>query len=475
VLTYEQDDCICALATPNGTSALAIVRLSGKNSIKIARQLARLLPDNPESHRNYLCQLYSNSGEFLDQAIVGYYAEGTSFTGEESFEFTCHGNQKIIQEILENLIRFGARLARPGEFSLRAFLNGKIDLLQAESINQLIHANSEAVLKEAKHQYRGKLSKEIREIQSLILKLLGKFELEIDFTEQGIEAFSKQSLNFELQTIVSRLRQLIDGFEWNKWKYNGVRVTLAGLPNAGKSSLFNALIDEDRAIVSEIPGTTRDLVRGQYEFDGVEFDLADSAGIRETIDPVEERGISKSLSSIDQSDVVVIVHDVRDLFKNENSLDELESRVKKSVQDFNHKKKILFLNKIDEVSENELNLVSELVSKIYEKQTNPLLDVIVGSAIGNAGTVKLKKTLVEIFKISRADSEGVLLSARHVTEIEKCLKALKMVEEMLENSVSPEIIAMEMKESIDYLGGLIGSHVTDEVLSQIFNDFCIGK
>ena len=453
------DDTIVALATPPGVGAIGVIRLSGKKSFDIINSLfpSKDLKSQP-SHTLHV-GYFIDGGKTLDEVVVSLFKNPRSYTGEDVIEISCHGSPYIHQQVLDACIQKGARLAKPGEFTQRAFLNGKLDLSQAEAVADLIASNTAASHKTAINNIRGKFSEALKDLREQLIKFSALIELELDFSQEDVEFVDRSQLKNLLAVAMSQITALLQSFKLGNVIKNGVTVAIIGKPNAGKSTLLNALLNEDRAIVSEIPGTTRDTIEEIINIDGILFRLIDTAGIRShSQDIIENFGIEKSLQKMKQADIVLYLFDVDEL-----SLHELEIIVKDMQE-----KGISYLlvgNKIDRQNE------------IVIRNKFPLTDrIIFISAKGGLHLEVLKERMMDLVLKDTVSTENVIVTnARHYHSLLQVHEALTDVVEGLENKIPGDLLALDIRRSLQYLGEITGEITNEDQLDYIFSKFCIGK
>ncbi len=441
-----------AIATPEAQAALGIVRLSGPDAIAIANRVFRGKDlTQQSSHTIHYGWIYDD-GEPVDEVMVAVMRAPRTFTGEDLVEITAHGSPLILRRILRLLQKHGARLARPGEFTLRAFLHGKIDLVQAEAINDLIHAISEKGQQLALKALRGEVSGYIRQLRQKLLDLTSLLELELDFAEEDVEFASRDQLAALMNEVKQTLEQLIRSYSTGQALQQGIRVAIVGEPNAGKSTLLNALVQEERAIVSDIPGTTRDYIEETFVLDGWMFRLVDTAGLRETTDPVEQIGVARTREQMQRAHLILYVYDVT-----AKKPDEVADEVNKLRQ---QAAVITVANKIDLMPEAPLP---------------PLEPVIPISARTGQGLDQLKKQLVD-WAQRHFSAEGILItSERQYEALKQAYEALLQAQRDLEQGLPTDLVAASLRAVIDYLGEVTGEITPDDILGTIFSRFCIGK
>lgn len=460
------DDVIAAIATPIGEGGISIIRISGKDAIAIADKGFRGKHPltSAATHTAHFGGFIDPDGNAIDEVVATVFREPHSYTAENSVELGCHGGMFVTRKILDSIVAYGARPAEPGEFTKRAFLNGRIDLSQAEAVADLIHARSEISHRTSLQQLEGKLSIKVAELRQRLLDVCGLLELELDFAEEGLEFTDKDKISVEIESVIEYLNQLINSYKYGRVYREGFKVVLAGKPNVGKSSILNTLLNENRAIVTEIPGTTRDVIEENVVIDGLLFRVVDTAGLRKSQDFIENEGIRRTESQMQTSDLIVLVLDAGTGYESgdKNVFDQLLKEVKKRN----------FL-----VTENKIDLAGKatflgLPDKLKE------YDVIRISAKTGAGFGEFKKRLVRMaLSGSGAGIECslVITSERHRDSFQKAVRSLSVALESLKNSQSNEFIAVDLRAALDSLGEIIGVVTTDDILRNIFSRFCIGK
>jgi tRNA modification GTPase len=446
------------LATPAGLGAIGVIRLSGTNAIAIANQcFAGKNLTTVASHTAHFGRLVQ-AEEIIDEVLATVFVEPKSYTGENTVEISCHGSTYIQQRILEVLINAGARLAQPGEFTLRAFLNGKLDLTQAEAVADLIASNSEMSHKTAMNQMRGGFSKEIAMLREKLINFASLIELELDFSEEDVEFASRP----ELQTLVSNLHkmllQLVETFKMGNAIKNGVPTVIAGKPNAGKSTLLNALIKEDRAIVSAIAGTTRDTIEESFTLGGIVYRLIDTAGIREhTADLIESIGIEKTYEKIKQASIIIYLFDAL-----ETDLDSLS----KALAEFDNLEATVIpvANKIDLGNEQD-----------FKAKFSSLPELIYLSSKAQSGLNQLYARLQEVVSKDKVSNDVIITNLRHYQALSEAAQALEQVLQSMQQNRKTELLAFDIRKAIFHLGEITGEITNDDLLANIFSKFCIGK
>lgn len=453
------DDTIVALATAPGVGAIGVIRLSGKNAWTITNDLFPSKDLLKQSSHTIHVGLLKEDEKLLDEVVVSLFKGPKSYTGEDVVELSCHGSPFIHQQVINACIKKGARLAKPGEFTQRAFLNGKLDLTQAEAVADLIVSNTSASHKTALTNIRGGFSQVLMQLRERMLTFSALIELELDFSQEDVE-FADRTKFYELvNESLQTTSQLAASFQMGNVIKNGVSVAIIGKPNAGKSTLLNTLLNEDRAIVSEIPGTTRDTIEEILNIDGILFRLIDTAGIREhTSDIIEAAGIGKSLQKMKQADLVVNVFDV-----NETSVEELQ----KAAGEFQKLglKYILVANKTD------IHASDELKQKLAIHK-----ELIFISAKENQGLEVLKLKMVDLVLAGNVEIENtVVTNARHFHALKEVEKSLVDIKEGLDNKIPGDLMALDIRRCLYYLGEITGEITSEDQLDYIFSKFCIGK
>lgn len=450
------DENICAISTSLGVGAISIVRCSGPNVIEIVNEIFDGTDlTKVKSHTIHYGHIVFDE-EIIDEVLVSVMRAPKTFTREDIVEINCHGGISPTNKILETLIIKGMRLAMPGEFSKIAYLNGRIDLVEAEAINDLILAETDEQRKYAINRTMGNLSRLIKDNRAKLVNLQAKLEVNFDYPEEADNIEMTHSLvNQELSTIKESLEKLLDSSRDGKLVREGIDVAIVGKPNVGKSSILNHLLDENKAIVTDIAGTTRDIVEGSITLSGIKLNLIDTAGIRETDDYVEKIGVDKSIEMIDVADLVIYVFNNNEKITKEE-LDLLDKI--KNVQ------KIILINK------------SDLESKIDEKILKEY-KIVYGNTIDANGLDSLKKTIIDMFKLDEIKSKNYnfLSNARQSSLVSSALNSIKEAMKSVENEVPLEMIAADIKEAYDTLGEIIGETYKDELLDELFSNFCLGK
>jgi tRNA modification GTPase len=459
-------ETIVALATPSGAGAIAVIRLSGKNAIAIAAAVFQSVSgkdiSQQKTHTIHLGHIVDN-GKTYDQVLLSIFKGPNSYTGENVVEISCHGSTFIQQQIIQLLLRKGAKMAQAGEFTLRAFLNGKLDLSQAEAVADLIASDNEASHQIAMQQMRGGFSNEIAKLREELLNFASLIELELDFAEEDVE-FADRSAFYELlNRIEFVLKRLIDSFAVGNVIKNGIPVAIVGEPNVGKSTLLNALLNEERAIVSDIAGTTRDTIEDELVINGIGFRFIDTAGIRETKDHVESIGIQKTFEKIEQAQVVLFLVDSSTLTM--DSLEILKVEVEKIKNKYPQKALLTLFNKKDKLEPSLLaDLQAQIENSIFISAKNKEgIDVLQNELLSFVNTGALR------------NNETIVTNTRHYDSLLKALEEIQKVKWGLDGGLSSDLIALDIREALHYFGEITGEVTNDELLGNIFANFCIGK
>lgn len=457
-MNYFQEDTIVALATPNGVGAIGVIRLSGVDAIKIANSVFRGKDLTKQSSHTIHFGSVVDGDIILDEVLMSLFVAPRSYTRENVVEISCHGSAYIIESVIRLLIKNGARAAKPGEFTLRAFLNGQMDLSQAEAVADLIAANSKASQQVAMQQLRGGFSSQLAQLREQLVHFASLVELELDFSEEDVEFANRDQLKqliYQLNSVVSKL---IQSFELGNAIKQGVNTVIAGRPNAGKSTLLNALLNEERAIVSHIPGTTRDTIEEVLNINGINFRLIDTAGIREATDAIEQIGVQRTMEKISQSALLIYVFDASTITP-EDLKSDLESLQLQGL------KMLVVANKMDLVSVN-----------LPDYQATDDLDFITISAKEKLHIDELKQKIYHAAIHSQLGGDETLVTnIRHVEALQKTQTSLERVLQGIDNQITSDFLALDIKQALHYLGEITGAVTTDDLLDNIFSKFCIGK
>ena len=462
---HYNKDTIAAIATPAGSGAIAIIRISGENSLQTAFRCFRpantaVNPETIQSHRLYFGEVVIN-GKMLDEVLLSYFKAPHSYTGEDAVEISCHGSVYIQQTLLDALLSEGARLAHPGEFTLRAFMNGKMDLTQAEAVADLIASESKAAHQLAIRQMRGGFSQKIGALRKQLVHFASLLELELDFSEEDVEFANRRDFIALINEMQTELSRLIESFKMGNVLKKGIPVAIIGKPNVGKSTLLNAILNEEKAIVSDIPGTTRDAIEDTIVLKGYSFRFIDTAGLRPSEDRIENMGIERTRDKIEQARLILYVCDISHM--NKENMEELLKEYKAYIH---HKDKhfILVANKIDQLEE-----VPGHLKDLLE------LETVFVSAKRKENIHLLAETLVNHVKNDQFHENILVSNSRHYEALKRTQEAIQSVKQGFDNHVPSDLIAIDLRQALYYLGTITGEVTSDEILGNIFNKFCIGK
>ena len=458
------NDTIVALATPSGAGAVAIVRVSGPKALDTVADVFQSIKNKDlrqqKTHTLHLGYI-KDGDKIIDQVLVSLFKGTNSYTGEPTVEISCHGSTFIQQQIIQLLLRKGCRMATAGEFTMRSFLNGKMDLSQAEAVADLIASDNEAAHQLAMQQMRGGFSNEIAKLREELLNFASLIELELDFSEEDVEFADRTAFRDLVNRIQFVLKRLIDSFAVGNVIKNGIPVAIVGEPNVGKSTLLNALLNEERAIVSDIAGTTRDTIEDELVIDGIGFRFIDTAGIRETKDVVESIGIQKTFEKIEQAQLV--------LFLVENSrakdLDGLKREIEEIKNKYPQKALLVIMNKMDLLQETEVSTLTSQISNLIliSAKQKVGIDHLKGQLLGLVNTGALR------------NNETIVTNTRHYDSLIKALEEIQKVQYGLDMNISADLMAIDIRQALYYFGEITGQVTNDELLGNIFANFCIGK
>jgi tRNA modification GTPase len=462
-----QNDTIIALATPSGVGAIAIIRLSGEKSIKIVNSFFNSIKKSKslldqKSHTLHLGHIVNNGG-IIDQVLVSIFKNPHSYTGENVVEISCHGSSFIQQEIIQLFLQNGCRMADNGEFTMRAFLNGKMDLSQAEAVADVIASNSAASHQMAIQQMRGGITNELKELRGQLLDFAALIELELDFSGEDVEFADRTKFKELVAKISAVLKRLIDSFAFGNAMKNGIPVAIIGEPNVGKSTLLNTLLNEEKAIVSDIAGTTRDAIEDELIIDGVVFRFIDTAGIRETEDVVESIGIKKAYEKAENAQLIIFLIDSNKYtYSKESFLEEIETIKKR----FPNKRLLVIANKIDTLSCHDSSIIQSEIENL-----------ILLSAKQNIGVDELKQELISLVNTGAlSNNETIVTNSRHFEALTLALESINSVKDGIELDISSDLFAIDIRECLRHLGNITGEYDVDkDILGHIFGNFCIGK
>ena len=460
------NDIICAISTAPGMGAIAVIRLSGDGSIAFTDAVFKSPSDkrlaDQSANTVHFGRIY-NENELLDEVMVAVFHAPHSFTGEESVEISCHGSVFIQQKIVELLLSKGARMAKPGEFTQRAFKNGKMDLSQAEAVADLISSYSKNTHRIALNQMRGGFATKLRDIRVKLLDFVSLIELELDFSEEDVEFANRGKLSELTIDIEKEISALVNSFQLGNAIKNGIPVAIIGETNVGKSTLLNLLLNEEKAIVSDIHGTTRDVIEDTVNIEGITFRFIDTAGIRETSDVVESLGIERTFQKINQASLVLWMIDLT------STVSQIEASASSIVPKLKDKKVMLLFNKSDKLSAEELEEKKHLLQKL-------IADRLYISAKSGQNIGELRTHLLKVAQIPQiGENDVVVTNLRHYEALTRALAAIRRVEKGLDLQISSDFLSQDIRECMFYLGEITGQISTDEILGNIFSKFCIGK
>jgi tRNA modification GTPase len=460
------DDTIAAISTPLGEGGIGVVRLSGKQAIAIADKMfkgEKSLSQVPSHQVSYGEIVDSRTGEVLDEVLATVFRSPRSYTAEDLVEISCHGGQLVVSRVLEQAMKCGARLAEPGEFTLRAFINGRMDLSQAEAVAEVIRAKTDLGLKLALEHLKGGLSQKINSYGDRLIDILARLEVEIDFSEEEVEPIDRDKLAGEIDFVEKEIDRLLATYNEGRILKDGLNVVIVGKTNVGKSSLLNALLQADRAIVTPIPGTTRDTISEFANFRGIPVRLVDTAGYRISRDMIELEGIKRTKIETDAADLLLV------MFDTSTEIDDEDVELLNQIRD---RARLLVLNKTDITPPDVMRKNEEKIRRA------PIGDRLLKvSALRGDGLEELKEVVASASKLAARDrSEGVMLSSiRHRDALARAEKSLSLAKESLQRKMSAEFVALDVKAALDAVGEVVGKTVTDDILNKIFSEFCVGK
>ena len=464
-MNYNANDTIVALATAHGNAAIAVIRMSGPKAIAIVENYfytktsKKKKLSNSNSHTAHFGVII-HKDVIIDEVIATIFKAPHSYTGQESIEISCHGSIFIQQQLLQLFLGAGARMAECGEFTMRAFLNGKLDLSQAEAVADLIASNSAISHQVAMQQMRGGFSSKIKLLRDNLISFASLIELELDFSEEDVEFANRTDLKNLISTIISVIQKLINSFEVGNVIKNGIPVAIVGKPNAGKSTLLNILLEEDRAIVSEIAGTTRDIIEDEITIDGVLFRFIDTAGLRTTTDVIEQIGVKKAYEVIRKSAIIIYLFDAHEI-----SSGDLKLEVEMLKEHIGNSQLVIVANKIDVENINDL-----------KNEFRDYPEVIYISAKEHKYIETLKQKLVNLFDTRTIDAtDTIVTNARHANSLKNAERALIKVNEGLTNNIAGDLLAIDIRYALEELGLITGQVTNEDLLESIFTKFCIGK
>jgi tRNA modification GTPase len=456
-MSLYDDSTIVAVATPSGFGGIGVIRLSGKNSLDLIQKILNTsIPFSP-NHVSFHHLIHPETKLTIDDVLITYFKAPHSFTGEDIIEISCHGSPVVLSEVLQLLISFGAQLAQGGEFSMRAFLNQRMDLTQAEAINDLIHAQTSYQAQIAARQLRGELSKQIKPIKDALIEMIVHFESSVEFVEDDLDALDIERFIHKLDKLIASINQLISSYRLGRLIRSGIKLALIGRPNVGKSSVFNSLLGKDRAIVTHIPGTTRDTLTEVFSINGIPVELIDTAGIRETEDFVEKLGVERTNSAIADADFVIAIIEANQI----PSPDEITFLAQLPIN-------LLVINKCDLGFE----LSEELTQKIINEKPVSKVSALTGQGI-NELRESIHSALTSGTQIF--NEGGIVTNERHFHALEQSLNAMRQAQQNLTAGLTEEIVLVNLHEALKSLGVVTGETLIGDIINQIFSTFCIGK
>lgn len=454
---WNNEDTIVALATPQGMGAIAVIRLSGHDAITLCNQVFRGVDLTQQASHTIHFGTIREENTLIDEVLISLFIAPKSYTGENVVEISCHGSQYIVRNIIRLFLHKGARLARPGEFTKRAYMNGKFDLAQAEAVADLIASDTEMAHKAALNQMRGGFSKEIAQLREQLVHFASMIELELDFSEEDVEFASRDDLSQLVNNLLQVIRQLISSFDLGNVIKNGVPTVIAGKPNTGKSTLLNALLNEEKAIVSDIPGTTRDFIEDEINLEGITFRFIDTAGLRETTDTIEAMGVERTYAKMKQASLIIYLFDLKN-----DTFEEIQKDIHK-LEDTG----IPYIkvgNKIDQAN-------SALLEALKDQE-----DIVYISAQRREHLETLKEKIVEQVNLDDFRTGATIVTnARHYESLLQTRKALDDVLEGIKNGITGDFLAQDIRLALHHLGDITGEITTEDLLGNIFSKFCIGK
>ncbi len=463
-----ETNTICAIATAQGKGAIAVIRISGEETKNIIQRVFK--PYKPsenwynEGYKIHYGEITKN-GETIDSVLVSIFNNPNSYTGEDSAEISCHASTYIQNEILNLLIENGARLAHPGEFTQRAFLNKKLDLSQAEAVADLIASNSKASHHLAMSQMKGGYAKELKDLRDVLLTFLSLLELELDFSEEDLEFADRKQLTDLCSDLTKRVEKLVASFKLGNAIKKGIPVCIVGEPNVGKSTLLNAILNEDKAIVSSIPGTTRDVIEDTIVINGITFRFIDTAGIRETENEIEKIGIQRTFENIEKASYIFVLFDIT---ANKQEIQQTISTIKEQVKD---KKMFLIINKIDLVP----NYRDVIKKDDFEDLSSEDEFIYISAKQQIAVDALIEKLLSDVNANNISQEDAIVTNFRHFEALQHALESLHIIDEGFQNGLTNDLISLELRQVLHYLGEITGEISEEEMLGNIFAHFCIGK
>ena len=459
-------DDIVAISTPTGMGAIALIRITGDNALMKVEPYFKSRSDSSISDIKSHSIIYGDftyDDEIIDEVVLSYFAKGKSFTGQETIEISCHGSTYIQKTIIEKLLTNNIRLAKAGEFTMRAFLNGKFDLTQAEAVSDLIYSDSSSMHKIALNQMRGGFQNDLKVLREELLHFTSMIELELDFSEEDVEFANKNDLLELIDRVKTKVSELKDSFKHGNAIKNGIPVAIAGKPNSGKSSLLNLLLNEEKAIVSNIAGTTRDAIEDTIIIDGIKYRFVDTAGLRKTDDEIESKGIEITKSKISKASVLIYLFDINDITNDE---------IVNDLFEFNRDDLTILLvrNKIDLKNQSDIKIES-LLKSCNHFDINEILEI---SAIQKDYLKPLKAKLLSVNK-AYENNGTIVTNLRHYNSLNEAELSLIDIKKGIENGVTGDLLSIDLRKAIDSIGEITGQITNDEMLGNIFSNFCIGK
>ncbi len=459
---FQTTDTISAIATPPGEGGIGIVRVSGRQALPIARRLFTPLPQRLQSHRIYVGSVIDpSSGEHVDRALLLTFLAPRSYTGEDVVEFSCHGGALILRRVLRLCLQTGARLAEPGEFTLRAFLNGRLDLAQAEAVADLVRARTETAHRLAMRQHEGELSRAVHALRDEVLSLLAGIEAHLDFSDD-IGEMDYSLLSRQMDALLAKCEKLLTTARYGRLAREGATVVIAGRPNVGKSSLLNALLGEERAIVTDIPGTTRDVIKESIQVRGIPAQLWDTAGLRQTEDVVERFGVERTQRSLQNADLVLFVLSAPDGFTDED---------RHLLAQLPQEQVVLVWNKCDIVPKEDASRLSTQISREHRAPV-VLVSALTGWNLHELVEVMGEKLLGSDFTTPEG---AVVTSERHQIALQQTMQSLQLAKASAEAGLPGELLSVDVRGALNALGLITGETVTEDIVERIFSQFCIGK
>ena len=459
-------DDIVAISTPTGMGAIALIRITGDNALMKVEPFFKSKKDISISDIKSHSIIYGDftyNDEIIDEVVLSYFAKGKSFTGQETVEISCHGSTYIQKTIIEKLLTNNIRLAKAGEFTMRAFLNGKFDLTQAEAVSDLIYSDSSSMHKIALNQMRGGFQNDLKVLREELLHFTSMIELELDFSEEDIEFANKNDLLELIDRVKTKVAELKDSFKHGNAIKNGIPVAIAGKPNSGKSSLLNLLLNEEKAIVSNIAGTTRDAIEDTIIIDGIKYRFVDTAGLRKTDDEIESKGIEITKSKISKASVLIYLFDINDITNDE---------IINDLSEFNRDDLTILLvrNKIDLKNKSDIKM-EPLLKSCKDFEINEILEI---SAIQKDYLKPLKAKLLSVNNASE-NNGTIVTNLRHYNSLNEAELSLIDIKKGIENGITGDLLSIDLRKAIDSIGEITGQITNDEMLGNIFSNFCIGK